>query len=164
MSFLIVPTSPQTQNIVGLFLFSFKEEAKQGASFLKERVWANKYCLHFFRYLCFSWSDEHLSKPQVLVISPVVSTACKSSLIWALREETLLFTDGQREKKTNHSRIKSTASYLIISRFEQLVLQKNQPHDLLPPKESLASKRVSAWVLSTTSSSSRSLTCQVSEE
>lgn len=35
-----------------------------------------------------------------------------------------MFTDGQRKKKTNHSRIKSTASYLIILRFEQLVLQE----------------------------------------
>lgn len=106
----------QTRGKTGCFFFFFFWKREEG-----ER--ANRYCSCFFSYLSFPWSDDHLSRPQVPAISLVVSTAGKSSLVSALRKETLLFTDGQR-KKTNHSRIKSTASYLIILRFEQLVLQE----------------------------------------
>lgn len=61
-----------------------------------------------------------------------------------------------REKKPSHGGIRTTVSYIIILRFEQLVQQEiNHMTPCL-----LISKGVSAWLLSTaTLSSSRSLDC-----
>lgn len=79
----------------------------------------------------------------------------KSTLTLALTAWTLPLTDGER-KKPSHRRIRTTISYIIILRFEQLVQQ-----EISHMTPCLLSKWASAWVLSTTTlSSSRSLDCQ----
>lgn len=118
-SFPILPTSPWMQTIVGLFLFPFREGARWGifGFFLRER--ANRCCLCFFRYHCFSSSDEHPSRPEALqsflLWSPLPG---KSSLTPALKEETL-------PAVPNH--------FVVISRSSKIArLQRRNPEFLFP--------------------------------
>lgn len=108
---------------------------------------------------CRQWwvNPSSFPSPHYLVIAHMPFTG-KSTLTLALTVWTLPLTDGER-KKPSHRGIRSTVSYIIILRFEQLVQQEIS--HMTPCL--LFSKGASAWVLSTTTlSSSRSLDCQVS--
>lgn len=166
MAFLILPHALCMQTIASVLLFPSREGARQvwcGVflfdCFVLLCFWENtiRHFLCFFRYHCFS-SDEQPSSPTSFSHFCCGLHCLGNPLLiqcWGM-EERLLFTDGQ-SRKTNHSGIKTTFSFLIILRFEQLVLQ----HDLLP----FVFQKVSTWVQSKTIlSSSRSPNYQVSVE